>query len=268
MSIFNIIIGIIIFLILIWLILITGIFATKDNKLNENQSKLIEINKSSIEQNKKLINDNKKLIDDNKNAIKALNGNTSDISYLYDNNAEIYFGSALKGVYKSNYKFNCSAYGFYNKKDHRANITTNNMFVDFNIVNQEVLAFIGIKVNGVMFYAKKYPYLTLSDNLNDQNGNKINTSYFTNEYPFIVGNIEVSSSQSQIWHHGTDVQNKWIFYLHPTAYDIKIDDELYPSYTVRNSNGEIDPWTEKSLIVRFINLDLVDTKETYTKIQK
>lgn len=261
-TIFIIVVVIIVFSILL------GLFnkdTTSIKEVNDAQDKTIKEYEKKIKEYEEKIKENADKI----NSLTTQISKTQDNEYLYDNNAEIYFGKVNEksNEFEGNYKFNCSAYGFYNKKTHRANISTNNFFSKLN-KNDLSVCFIGIKVQGVMLYAKNYPFLKEQTT----NGTKIDDKYFTNEYPTIAGNLELTMNQHQVWDDGTDVQEKFILYLHPTAKNITMNKIQYPVYTVRNQNGEIYPMKNfgtvissdyNEFILRFVNLELTDKIEPY-----
>lgn len=190
-------------------------------------------------------------------SIYANNIFQDNVRYLYDNNATLTFvkNSGWAPVSNSNYNFPCTAWGFYNTNTKRAIINTQWTYINFNTTGQFWFHFCRIVINGIKFYAIKYPQ----------------TGFHHNPlYPYVAGTIVITddknyySSGSEWVSYITYPQYEWTARFLPYyGSNIKVNNENNPTYILRNADAGDPKWTISTLIGKINDLEVSSVLEPY-----
>lgn len=210
----------------------------------------------------------------NKGNLNIYNGGfiyQNHITYLYDNDAEVYIAKDLNYGVDGNCKFKCTAYGFYNNKNNMATVSTSWFHCFFNQSKSRWVDFFKIVINGITFYPIVSKYQT-TYNVKDvdcgqqSGGGNINASLINPLSPMIAGSIEVMDFDGGTYRCSTDTTNHWEFRLMPITHNITYEKTKYPVYTVKNDDGGISGWTVDDCIIKIKDIDVSTTLETYPNI--
>ena len=178
------------------------------------------------------------------------------ITYLFDDNAKIYFGKLNNNLPVGNIEHYCVAHGFFDwSGNNLACISTEYSQYYFTKSDEKWLMFLGIKIHGYWFRCIEYSNLSGSNDTNitvSSGTDWVNNNIATR--PPVIGRCDGVYFNKKRYDSCPDTDEYFMGCLFPYGYRLSYKNSTYPIYLIRHGNCNRFSWNLDNGVFKFNNV--------------